>query len=1114
MSKPFASTFLARRPANPSCTGRSYRRGAGPFLQWLLRAAKRDSPAAPSSWPESSGQLRWLGVLALALRRVAVAAGLSACATILAPVSAAPAITEFMASNRSALADDDGDFPDWIEIYNPDATAANLAGWYLTDDAKEKTKWKLPAVTIAPRAYLIVFASDKNRDDPARPLHTNFTLDADGDYLALVRPDGVTVATEFTPNYPLQLSDISYGFTQPSDASAPEAGYFRVATPGAANGGHAALLLPQLITFSRESGTFTGTVTLALSGASTGQQIRYVLATPSAAGAAVPDPTAKSAKYSGPITIATTTVVRAAVFSSDDSLSGFATSAQFLKITDAGAQRVDTFSSALPVLVLDNLGGGELADDRIYRPGWLHVFLPGANGLTALSGTANLSLPVGTRVRGNSSADFPKKGYNLGLQDKFGRSDSLPLLGLDSSADWALISPWQYDRTSIHSAYVYALSNAIGRWAPRTRFAELFFNWGTNGLDAADYLGLTVLTDRLTLDSKRVDLASLDPGDTTAPAITGGYLLKIDDKPPTEYGFITEHGIPDRDSAYVVVDTPAADRLSQAQRDYIRGYVQQMENALFAGRDSGWRNRAYRDYLDFSSWVDHHLLETFSGNVDAFTHSDYFSKDRKGKIVAGPAWDFDRALGSYDPRTAPAETWSAGPVSVWGYGWFGVLASDPEFQQAWVDRWQALRRKEFSTATLLGLADSLAAQVTPAAAARDAVRWPDNVSPTGSGFAGEIARLKDWLTRRATWIDQQFVAAPAVSASGSALVFTAPTGAQLIYTLDGSDPRSLGGAVAPGAKLSTAPLTVSATANVHARSYRAELKNTFPGSPWSSAMGGASSSPLSPVAKIVNLSSRALVGGGEDALIAGVVVADSAAKNYLVRGVGPTLATFGVANTLPDPLLTIMGADGKELYRNTGWKAGADAAALPSVSRSVGAFPLADAGTDAALLPLVAAGNYTVRIASATNRTGVGLAELYEYGDNGRTLNLSARARVRGGEGALIGGFVIQGPAYKRVLIRAIGPTLAAFGVAGFLPDPILTIYSGQTAIALNDIWGTGGDPATVTAAAEVVGAFALATTSADSALLITLPPGAYTVEVSGKNSTEGVALLEIYEVP
>ncbi|MBX3744481.1 MAG: lamin tail domain-containing protein [Verrucomicrobiae bacterium] len=144
-------------------------------------------------------------------------AALGMALVILNLVVRAPAqvvISEFMASNGSTLADEDGDYPDWIELHNAGAEAVNLGGWALTDSAGNPTKWRFPSVELAPRAFLVVFASGKNRTQAGGPLHTSFSLDASGEYLALVGPDGVTVASSFAPAFPEQFRDISYGIGQ------------------------------------------------------------------------------------------------------------------------------------------------------------------------------------------------------------------------------------------------------------------------------------------------------------------------------------------------------------------------------------------------------------------------------------------------------------------------------------------------------------------------------------------------------------------------------------------------------------------------------------------------------------------------------------------------------------------------------------------------------------------------------------------------------------------------------------------------------------------------------------------------------------------------------------
>jgi hypothetical protein len=123
------------------------------------------------------------------------------------------AITEFVASNSSGLRDENGDFSDWLELFNSGTNTVNLDGWFLTDSAANLTKWRFPATNLAPNGFLIVFASGKNRAATGAPLHANFQLSAGGEYLALVKPDGVTIASEFAP-FPEQFANISYGIGQ------------------------------------------------------------------------------------------------------------------------------------------------------------------------------------------------------------------------------------------------------------------------------------------------------------------------------------------------------------------------------------------------------------------------------------------------------------------------------------------------------------------------------------------------------------------------------------------------------------------------------------------------------------------------------------------------------------------------------------------------------------------------------------------------------------------------------------------------------------------------------------------------------------------------------------
>jgi len=153
-----------------------------------------------------------------------------------------PVISEFMASNGSkeplaegGLLDEDGDSSDWIEIYNPTDMAVHLGGWYLTNDPGNLEQWKFPSgVVLNPGQFLLVFASGKNRSSAVAELHTNFRLNIDGDYLALVQSDGVTIAHEYGPKFPRQLTDVSYGLAQYATALVPSGARasYRVPTTG------------------------------------------------------------------------------------------------------------------------------------------------------------------------------------------------------------------------------------------------------------------------------------------------------------------------------------------------------------------------------------------------------------------------------------------------------------------------------------------------------------------------------------------------------------------------------------------------------------------------------------------------------------------------------------------------------------------------------------------------------------------------------------------------------------------------------------------------------------------------------------------------------------------
>ena len=262
--------------------------------------------------------------------------------------------------------------------------------------------------------------------------------------------------------------------------------------------------------------------------------------------------------------------------------------------------------------------------------------------------------------------------------------------------------------------------------------------------------------------------------------------------------------------------------------------------------------------------------------------------------------------------------------------------------------------------------------------------------------------------------------------------------------------------------------------------------------------------------ELVNLAVRAVAGAGDDTLIVGFAVRGGA-ETILVRVVGPGLADLGVSGALEDPRLDLLSATGAVVDGNDDWLA----AVVGPVAARVGAFPLTPGGRDAALVTRVAEGVHMVAATAARGAArGSLLVEVYDTAAGGGTLgNLSARARVTGAGGELIAGFVVRGEAAATLLVRAVGPSLGNFGLADVLRAPRLTLMSGVTPLAANAGWATAPNAAEARRAAERAGAFPLSGVAADSLLLVTLPPGAYTAVIAPPEGAAGVTLVELYDV-
>jgi hypothetical protein len=261
-------------------------------------------------------------------------------------------------------------------------------------------------------------------------------------------------------------------------------------------------------------------------------------------------------------------------------------------------------------------------------------------------------------------------------------------------------------------------------------------------------------------------------------------------------------------------------------------------------------------------------------------------------------------------------------------------------------------------------------------------------------------------------------------------------------------------------------------------------------------------------ARLMNVSTRLPVQAGDNALIAGFILARNGGQMVL-RAIGPSMTVGGkpVAGALQDPTLELYDSTGRLVGKNDNWRDD------PAGARSLGSLaPTND--LEAALAIFLSAGSYTVVMRGKNDSTGIGLVEAY-FGPSGvspRSLaelaNLSTRGFVGTGDDVMIAGFIAgdsSGP--TRFVVRAVGPSLTTAGVSNPLPDPMLELHDGNGGvIAANDDWKEAGE-------SIVLGTGLAPKDEAESVILATLPVGQYTAIVRGKNNSTGVAVVEVYNL-
>ncbi|MCA9214903.1 MAG: lamin tail domain-containing protein [Planctomycetales bacterium] len=519
------------------------------------------------------------------------------------------------------------------------------------------------------------------------------------------------------------------------------------------------------------------------------------------------EPESNSTLYEGPFTITASAMLQARTFDKTET-KGFEPSnvanGTFF-ILDESLREV---SSNLPIIVLDTLDGS----------------LP-ATGSTTLRGVTVMAIEVdrttgrativdgdidyigrgGVRDRGSSTSGQPKPNMAFETWGTEGTTqdddDDVGLLGLAPESDWVLHAPYTFDRSLIHNQFAFDISNQLGQWAPDFRQVEVYFNRNGDAVSDADYGGIYVLMEKIEQGKDRVDIEGISPEVTATPEenpdsnISGGYIWKIDRTDPDGGSFNVPAVVGDRTlnigMNWVYPKGPNvqtnATKATEQQEQWVQQYFEDFSRTL-ENPDINDPN-GYIQYVDIEAWVESHLVNVLTMNVDAIRLSGYLYKDMNGKIQYGPVWDFDRAMESNDDRDDDPLAWrgQGGDNGTDFFGtqvttisdgmgprWYKPLFEDPGFWQAYVDTWQELRHSTLSDENILATIDRLSGELTEAAP-RNFEKWRGTSPRTTSLYKhntldgtweGEINNLKTWLLERAHFMDSNFASQVIVSVAG------------------------------------------------------------------------------------------------------------------------------------------------------------------------------------------------------------------------------------------------------------------------------------------------------------------------------------------------------------
>jgi len=411
-----------------------------------------------------------------------------------------------------------------------------------------------------------------------------------------------------------------------------------------------------------------------------------------------------------------------------------------------------SLGSTLPLFIITTENNAEIVDEPKTNAHLGIIDNAGLNNLgDAYTGYDGV---IGIEIRGASSQGFPKNNFGFETRLSNGENNNVSLLGMPSENDWVLHGPYS-DKSLLRNSLAYHMGSQTGQYTPRTRLCELYVN--------TDYRGVYMLTEKIKRDKNRVDIANLKSDDVSGEELTGGYLMQINrDDPDSDIDGWYSGTSPTKFYSY---HDPKAEEMQTVQREYIKTYLTSFEEDM----SSAAYVSKYKDYVDAPSWVDYFLVTEVGKHIDAYKLSFYMHKKKStngGKLHFGPLWDFNLGFGNFDYVCSPdPQGWSyefQGTCDNSHPFWVKKLTDIPEVSDQINCRWNQLRNGPLHTDSLMKYIDDRLTEMGDAPA-RNFQRWDilgNYVWPNsyvGDTYEEEVAFLKNWLTTRLTWMDDNML---------------------------------------------------------------------------------------------------------------------------------------------------------------------------------------------------------------------------------------------------------------------------------------------------------------------------------------------------------------------